>query len=90
MDWNEDTDHYHTMTFPNDCQLSSLAEDWQRELAALWRLEADVTNGAYLQFLVNWGRESYEYASNGLKRMGATTMASIVDECQALIDEHYN
>src|SRR5206468_937122 len=76
-------------TFPHDCRLSSLPEDWQRELAALWRLEADVNNGAYLQFLANWGRESYVYASQALKKIGARKMADIVDRCQALVDEHF-
>ncbi len=48
---------------------------------------ADVNNGAYLQFLGNWGRESYVYASQALKKIGARRMAQIVDDCQALIDE---
>lgn len=90
MDWFEVTGRYHERTFPHDGRLSSLKEEWQRELAALWRLEADVNNGAYLQFLSNWGRESYEYASQGLKRIGANTMARIIDACQALVDEHFN
>ena len=90
MDWYDATKRYHEKTFPHECRLSCLAEEWQRELAALWRLEADVNNGAYLQFLSNWGRESYEYASQGLKRIGANKMASIIDNCQSLVDEHIN
>jgi hypothetical protein len=66
-----------------------LPADWQRELAALWRLEADVNNGAYLQFLSNWGRESYVYASQALKKIGARKMADLIDRCQALMDEHF-
>jgi hypothetical protein len=90
MNWYEATKKYHVQTFPHDCQLSSLPEPWQRELAAIWRLEADVNNGAYLQFLSNWGRESYVYASQGLKKMGAHKMAEIVDNCQALVDDQLN
>jgi hypothetical protein len=88
MDWYDVTGKYHEQTFPHECRLSSLPEEWQRELAAIWRLEADVNNGAYLQFLANWGRESHVYASQALKKIGARRMAEIVDRCQALIDEH--
>jgi hypothetical protein len=90
VDWYDATEQYHVRTFGHECRLTSLPEEWQRELAALWRLEADVNNGAYLQFFVNWGRESYVYASEALKKIGAHKMAEIVDLCQALIDEHFN
>src|SRR5262249_46900008 len=83
MDWYDVTGKYHEKTFAHECRLSMLPEEWQRELAAIWRLEADVNNGAYLQFLSNWGRESYVYASQALKKIGARKMAEIVDCCQA-------
>jgi hypothetical protein len=89
MDWFEVTGKQHERTFKHECRLSSLPTEWERELAALWRLEADVNNGAYLQFLCNWGRESYSYASQALKKIGASRMAAIVDRCQALVDEHW-
>lgn len=90
MDWYDATEKYHQLTFARDGSLSSLPEEWQRELATLWRLEADVNNGAYLQFLQNWGEESYTYASQALKKIGAHRMGEIVDCCQALIDEHFD
>jgi hypothetical protein len=90
MTWYDITSKYHEQTFPNDGQLDSLSFEWQRELAALWRLEADVNNGAYLQFLVNWGRGNYVYASRALKKIGALKMAAIIDQCQALVDEHFD
>jgi hypothetical protein len=89
MDWYDVTGNYHTQTFSHDCRLSSLPEEWQRELAAIWRLEADVNNGAYLQFFTNWGRESYVYATQALQKIGARQMAEIIDRCQALVDEHF-
>lgn len=89
MDWYELSQKYHTQTFDHDAALSSLPEEWQRELAALWRLEADVNGGGYLSFLANWGRESYVYASQALKKIGAQKMATIIDRCQAIVDEHY-
>jgi len=90
MDWIDMTEKYHSRTFASDSRLSSLPEEWQRELAALWRLEADVNNGAYLQFLQNWGKESYTYASQALKKIGAHKMAEIIDQCQTLVDEHFD
>ena len=90
MDWFNMSVKYHEQTFPHDAKLSSLPEEWQRELAAMWRLEADVNNGAYLQFLTNWGRESHVYASQALKKIGARKMARIIDRCQALVDDHFD
>jgi hypothetical protein len=88
MDWYKLTEKYHVQTFEHDCRLSSLPAEWQRELAAVWRLEADVNNGAYLQFLGNWGLETYFYASRALRIIGAVSMSRIIDACQALVEEH--
>jgi hypothetical protein len=90
MDWYQITGEYHKRTFPHEGRLSSLPQDWQRELAAIWRLEADVNNGAYLQFLSNWGPETYFYASQALKKIGARKMAEIIDRCQALVEENFD
>ena len=90
MDWYDVTGKYHMQTLAQERRLSALPEEWQRELAAIWRLEADVNNGAYLQFLANWGRESYVYASQALRKIGARQMFAIVERCQALVDEHFN
>ncbi len=89
MEWFDISCEYHRRTFGHEADLLSLPAEWQRELAALWRLEADVNNGAYLQFLANWGRESYVYASQALKKIGAHKMAALIDACQALVDEHF-
>jgi hypothetical protein len=88
MDWYEACGKVHARKFAHDGRLSSLVEEWERELAALWRLEVDVNNGAYLQFLGNWGKESYVYANRALKKIGARKMAAIIDTCQGLVDEH--
>jgi len=90
MDWFDVSGNPHKRTFGHECRLSSLPTEWERELAALWRLEADVNNGAYLQFLCNWGRDSYLYALQALKKIGALRMAQIIDQCQALVDEHWS
>ncbi len=81
MDWYDLTDKYHEMTFAHDGDLESLPEEWQRELAAVWRLEADVNNGGYLQFITNWGVGSHRYGLAALQKMGADKMAKIVADC---------
>jgi hypothetical protein len=90
VEWHEITGKYHALTIAHGCRLSSLPHEWQRELAALWRLEGDVNNGGYLQFFANWGHETYRYANQALKKIGATKVAGIVDHCQALVDEHFD
>ena len=71
MDWYEITDRYNNCTLAHGQDLSSLPSEWQRELAALGRLEGDVNNGGYIQFLCNWGVETYRYADQALRKNGA-------------------
>ena len=80
---------YWERTWNHDGRLSALPEVWQRELVALYRLDNEVNNGGYLQFLANNGREYYVYASQLLKKIGATKTAALIDCCQALVDEHF-
>jgi hypothetical protein len=89
VDWYDAANEYARRTDAHNGRLASLLAEWQRELVALARVERDVNNGAYLQFLVNGGRESYVYASRALKKIGAHTMAGIIDRCQAIVDEHF-
>jgi hypothetical protein len=89
VNWYDAANEYDRRTNAHDGQLSSLPHEWQRELVALARAEHDINNGAYLQFLANGGRESYVYASQALRKIGAHTMADILDNCQALVDEHF-
>lgn len=89
MDWYDAAVQYHKRTFAHGDRLSSLPADWQRELVALMLVNREVNNGGYLQFLSNNGREAYDYASRALRKIGAHTMADIIDRCQALVDEHF-
>lgn len=43
----------------------------QHELVALWRMEADINNGGFLQFLGNWGVHNHEIALQALRAIGA-------------------
>ena len=85
MDWYDITDKYHGLTLTQDGELDSLSEEWQRELAALWRLEADVNNGGYLQFFVNWGASTNAYAIVALQKIGATKMHKLISESYATL-----
>jgi hypothetical protein len=89
LEWYAAADELERRTEARDGQLGSLSAGWQRELVALERVHRDMLNGGYLQFLVNGGRESYVYASQALKKIGAHRMADIVDQCQALVDENF-
>lgn len=90
MDWYDVTGKYHEMTVAADGDLESLPEEWQRELAALWRLEADVNNGGYLQFLANWGTDTHHYALVALQKIGAATMAGIILDCHIALSSAVN
>lgn len=85
MDWYDLTDRYHGQTLESGGDLSVLTHEWQRELAAIWRLEADVNNGTYLQFIENWNADSYDYAVQGLRKIGADKMARITEKCHKLV-----
>lgn len=90
MDWLEVTNRYHERALACGGSLSALSEPWQRELAALWRLESEVNNGGYLQFVTNWDRDTYACALQGLQAIGAHRMAKLIAECQAIVDEHFD
>lgn len=80
---------YYKRTWDSEEGLLALPEEWQRELVAILLASDDINNGGYLQFLTNHGRVAYEYASRALKRIGAHKTAECIDNCQALVDEHF-
>lgn len=43
-----------------------------QQLVALWRMEADLNNGGFMQFLCNWGDPTCQLALVALRDMGAT------------------
>ncbi|AGC47039.1 hypothetical protein MYSTI_05763 [Myxococcus stipitatus DSM 14675] len=50
---------------------SSALPQAERELVALWRMEADINNGGFMQFFCNWGEETCHLAIEALGGMGA-------------------
>jgi hypothetical protein len=89
MEWYEAGWHYYEQAQADDDRLLSLPTEWQRELAALAILDEQMNNGAYLQFLANFGRTAYVYSRQALNKTGAHRMVEIVDTCQGLVDEHF-
>ncbi|UIP22054.1 DMP19 family protein [Achromobacter deleyi] len=68
-----------------DWKLGSLCGE-DRELVALWRMEADINNGGFMQFLCNWGDETCQLALRALRKVGAVHMLSVLSRMRGLID----
>lgn len=72
--WDLDQD-----TLYNQAMGALLAAQWdvtrispvQHELVALWRMEADINNGGFLQFLGNWGLANHQLSLQALQTIGA-------------------
>ena len=59
-----------------------------RDLVALWRAEADVNNGGFLQFLGNWGVDNHRTAVAALDTIGATATADILRAMFTLVEPY--
>lgn len=66
-------------------KLDALSET-DRELVALWRMEADINNGGFMQFLCNWGDETCQLALQALRKIGAVRMLDVLSSMRGLID----
>lgn len=69
---------------------TALISKTQHELVALWRMEADINNGGFLQFLGNWGVENCQLALQALQTMGATQMHQCLQNMLALVQRFEN
>lgn len=47
----------------------SKLDEQEQEIAALWKLAADVYGGGFDEFFLRWGHECYSYAMRGIKRI---------------------
>lgn len=56
----------------------------ERDLAALWRVEAEVTNGGFAQYYAKPSGDLAFHAPEALTRLGATEKAAIVSAANAL------
>ncbi|WMD20355.1 DUF4375 domain-containing protein [Achromobacter seleniivolatilans] len=57
-----------------------------QELVALWRMEADINNGGFMQFLCNWGDPTCQLALQALRKVGALHMLAVLTRMRGLID----
>lgn len=67
---------------------SQLSEQDQ-DMAALWKLEADMNNGGFMQFFCNWGIDCYNIAIGALRKIDALKMLAIVEAEFQIIDNIY-
>lgn len=67
--WNE-----YAIAFNNKLEEEN-GDDWssldetEQEIAALWKLAADMYSGGFDEFFLNWGFDCYSYAMRGIKRI---------------------
>ncbi len=61
-------------------------DDEDHDVVVLWRLEADVNNGGFMQFLCNWGDPTVQRSIRVLDAIGATRMHAIVRRMRAILD----
>lgn len=77
--WNEFANEY------NDKLEDELDGDWsklgetEQEIAALWKLAADLFNEGFLEFFVNWGYDCYTYAMRGIERVGCEKLYKLLE-----------
>lgn len=75
-------------------RLSGANLDWDavserdRDLAALFKVEADMHNGGFLLFFCNWGPPGLRLARAALARIGATERAALLERAYAAIAHH--
>lgn len=65
-------------------KLEAMPENLQ-EVVLIWRMEADMYNGGFLQFFCNWGYDNYVATINLLTRIKAVNVLAILQECEAMI-----
>ncbi len=83
--WNE-----YAIQF-NDKLEDENGGDWSRldeleqEIAALWKLAADMYGGGFDEFFLNWGYDCYGYAMRGLRRLTAANTGLKRTDCDKLV-----
>ncbi len=67
--WNEYAGEFNDkLENANGGDWSKLDEQ-EQEIAALWKLAADVYGGGFDEFFLNWGFDCYSHAMRGIKRV---------------------
>lgn len=75
-------------------QFETLSEE-EQEIVRIWRLEADMCGGGFIQYFCNWGYENYLQTIPILLRLQAIESLSIITRCEGIIarleeDDRFN
>lgn len=57
----------------------------EREVVLIWRLEADMYNGGFVQYFCNWGFNNFEDTQKVLAKINAKQSLNIITECEQII-----
>ena len=66
--------------------LDKLSEE-EREVVRIWRLEADMYNGGFIQFFCNWGYNNFIETQKVLKKIKALKSLDLITECEKIISK---
>lgn len=76
----------------NDKLESANGGDWtkldeiEQEIAALWKLAADMYSGGFDEFFLNWGYDCYSHAMRGIKRIAEANSSLKKSECSRVYE----
>jgi len=70
--------------FDGDLNKMTAAE---QEVVRIWRLEADMYNGGFMQFFCNWGYENFVETQKVLKKIEAVKSLALITECEKIISK---
>ncbi|RBL92375.1 DMP19 family protein [Chitinophaga flava] len=65
-------------------KLDKLSEK-EQEVVRIWRLEADMYNGGFLQYFCNWGYDNFLETQKILQQLGAVKCLQIITEYESTI-----
>lgn len=57
----------------------------EQDVVLIWRVEADMYNGGFMQYFCNWGYENYLATLKVLEKIGALHAHAILVECEQII-----
>ena len=59
----------------------------EQEVVRIWRLEADMYNGGFMQFFCNWGYENFVETQKVLEKINAVKSLALITECEQIISK---
>ena len=71
-------------TFGGD--FDKLTDD-EVEVVRIWRLEADMYNGGFIQFFCNWGFDNFTKTQKVLRKIKAEKSLDLITECEQIISK---